>query len=271
MRATSVAAVLAIACIVSVSREAHAAPEFVERGITLPRHDWAFDFGLGIAHGPWFAPRNDATGAGINAEMSVAVISHLELGFRTGIRFGDEAKVVSADEYGRLYDRQTFATGGDLFANPEARIRGALIHGDVVELALEGRVVLPFEQGTRVGALFGMPLMFHIGHRVRLDTGVYTPVVFFDPIVTRFNAPIDVWIQCTPRLWLGPMSGISIFNPTGSGGRPNGRVDVSLGFGLGYQILRTLDLKTMFLIPRINEDNGIHSYGAGVGIQVRIE
>ena len=128
-------------------------------------------------------------------------------------------------------------------------------------------------RGTSIffGAMFGMPLMFHIGHAVRLDTGVFTPVVFYDPIITELRAPIDVWIQCTPRLWLGPMSGLSIYNPTGRRGDPNGRVDVSLGFGLGYQILRTLDFKTQFLIPRVNEDNGIHSFGFGGGIQVRIE
>ena len=269
-RSTVISAAFTVTCILSaslVTSVAEAAPEFVERGITLPRHDWAFDFGLGIGHND-FGPGH--TGAGLNLEGSVAVIQHLEIGLRTGARFGNEGAFTGADQYGRLFDRQTYGTGGDTFANPEFRIRGALVHGEVVELALEGRAVLPFEANTYFGAQFGMPILFHLGHVVRLDTGVFVPVIFFPhDVITDISAPIDVWIQCTPRLWLGPMSGVRFHNNANPNGNRN--VDISAGFGLGYQILRNLDFKTMFLMPRINQEAGARYFGVGAGIQVRIE
>ena len=45
----------------------------------------------------------------------------------------------------------------------------------------------------------------------------------------------------------------------------------SFGFGLGYSITRALDLKAMMLMPGINHTEDARNFGAGVGIQVRIE
>ena len=96
---------------------------------------------------------------------------------------------------------------------------------------------------------------------------MYVPAIFVDASTTAtlFNAPFDLWFQATGRLWLGPMSGF-VFHSETIDGR-----DVPLGFGLGYQILRTLDLKTQLLFPAITDDYGLQSFGFGVGIQVRIE
>ncbi len=270
-----------LACILSAlgalwSSPASAAPPLVERGITLPRHDWAFDFGLGIGH--YDAPQ-PPTGVGLNVEGAVAVTDHLELGLRMGFRLGDDGRATTADRYGRLFDRQTFGTYSDTVADPEFRIRGALVHGDVVELALEGRAFLPIEQGSYFGAMFGMPLMFHLGHRVRLDTGIFVPVLFEPRTRTYLSAPLDVWIQATPRLWLGPMTGVVVHNndvevigPAGAVVRTGpGGTDVSLGFGLGYSITRYLDFKAMFLFPAINRAEGARAFGTGAGIQIRIE
>src|SRR5690242_7999378 len=98
-----------------------AAPRWVARSLTLPRHDWAFDFGLGVGH---FDAPDPPTGVGLNVEMAVAVTRHLELGLREGFRFGAEGRATRADEYGRLFDRQTFGTNHDDLANPEFRMRG---------------------------------------------------------------------------------------------------------------------------------------------------
>jgi hypothetical protein len=243
------------------ARSAHAAPPWVDRNLTLPASDWAFDFGLGLAHVP------DEVTMGANAEMAVGVTSHLELGFRTALRFGDAPdRGVEADKYGRLFDRQTFDTGADVLANPEFRVRGALVRESVFELALEGRLVLPFEAGTAAGVLFGVPMEFHLGSIVRLDMGAYMPVIFYNPNAeVDLRLPVDVWIQATDRLWLGPMTGLEFDRIN----RPNGTVDLSLGFGLGYQFTHALDLKTMFLFPAINQESG--DFGIGVGIQVRID
>jgi hypothetical protein len=259
-----------LACIFSVTLHAApaaAAPPLVERGITLPRHDWAFDFGLGIGHAETLPdPVFRSTGVGLNVEGAVAVTDHLELGLRTGIRLGDDGRFTRADAYGRLFDRQTFGTYTDTIADPEFRIRGALVHGPIVELALEGRASLPIERGSYFGMMFGMPLMFHLGHRVRLDTGIFVPVVFEPRTASAISAPLDVWIQATNRLWLGPMTGVGVRTAPG-----NSDVAVSLGFGLGYSITRTIDFKAMFLFPRINQSEGARNFGTGAGVQIRIE
>jgi hypothetical protein len=272
------AVLVAIATLPPWAHDARAAPPWVERHLTLPAGDWAFDFGMGLAHVP--APAPD-TGVGINAEMAVGLTARVELGLRTGLRFGDVyERALDGDYYGRLFDRQTFDEGADALANPEVRVRGALVRTPIVELALEGRLVLPIADGTDAGLLFGVPLSFHLGSRVRLDTGAYLPFVFVrHDTWVALNAPLDVWIQAAPRLWLGPMTGVSFhlvgdsFPRVGSSfdffGRPRGNADVSLGFGLGYQITHYLDFKAMFLFPALNEES--RDFGVGAGIQVRIE
>jgi hypothetical protein len=246
------------------ARMAYAAAPWVDRSLTLPGGDWAFDVGLGVGHVP--APRDDA-GVGLNMEMAVGITRRVELGLRTGLRFGDGfERAIAGDSYGRLFDRQTFDGGAEVLANPEVRVRGALVRGSVVELALEGRLVVPFADGTDAGALFGVPMAFHLGDRVRLDVGAYLPIVFLphNPSLA-IHVPVDLWIQATPRLWIGPMTGVA-FERVGDS---NGSQNVSLGFGLGYSITHYLDFKGMFLFPTINNDSRV--FGGGAGIQVRIE
>jgi hypothetical protein len=259
-------ALIAPLAILAPSRAA-AAPPWVDRHLTLPGGDWAFDLGLGVSHiQPAPPPYQDLSGVGMNAEMAVGLTSRVELGVRTGLRFGDAAaRSTQGDSYGRLFDRQTFATGADVLANPEVRVRGALVRESIVELGLEGRVVLPFEPGTAAGVLFGLPLAFHLGDRVRLDVGLYVPIVFFRPTpVTDLAIPVDVWIQATRRLWLGPMTGVRVVHIGDAG---EGRI--SLGFGLGYQITHAVDFKAMLLFPGVNIES--RNFGAGAGVQIRIE
>lgn len=250
-----------VAALAASARDAQAAAPWVDRKLTLPASDWAFDFGLGIAHVP--APE---TGVGANAEMAVGLTDRVELGLRTGLRFGDPAeRGTHADQYGRLFDRQYFGGGDDVLANPELRVRGGLVRGEVFELGLEGRLIVPIELGTDAGLLFGVPLAFHLGDRVRLDTGGYVPVHLGNGGYASLSVPLDVWIQASPRLWLGPMTGV-VFNRLGDARASN---TVSIGFGLGYAITHYLDFKTMFLFPDISDDTRV--FGLGAGIQIRIE
>jgi hypothetical protein len=249
---------------IAFAADGRAAPPWVDRHLTLPSGDWAFDFGLGVGFEPGQAQ------AGVNAEMAVGLTNRVELGVRTGLRQVEFMQnVLNGDDYGRLFDRQTLpkaAEGAEVLANPEVRVRGALVREAIVELALEGRVVLPFADGTDAGVLFGVPLSFHLGRRVRLDTGAYVPIVFVrHDTWVALNAPLDVWIQATPRLWLGPMTGLA-FERVGNTG---GTTDVSLGFGIGYEITHALDFKGMFLFPAINSESRF--FGFGAGLQVRIE
>jgi hypothetical protein len=252
---------------VVLAADAHAAPPWVDRNLTLPAGDWAFDVGLGVAHiPPPPAPVHEVT-AGVSTEAAVGVTSRVELGLRSALRFGEEPdRGVEADRYGRLFDRQTFDTGSALFANPEFRVTGAIVRESVVELALEGRVVLPFEAGTAAGFLFGVPMAFHFADILRLDVGAYMPVVFYNPPTeVDLRLPADLWIQASDQLWLGPVTGLEFTHL----GNANGVTNLSLGFGLGYQLTHALDFKTMFLFPDINHQSG--DFGIGAGIQVRVD
>jgi hypothetical protein len=250
-----------IAFLASAAGSAQAAPPWVDRHLTMPSGTWAFDLGLGVGHVP---PQRDDTAAGFNLEMAVA-IDRVELGLRTGLRPGDDvARSIEADNYGRLYDRQTFDAGGDVFANPEFRVRVAILRGPIVDLAVEGRIIVPTDRGN-AGLEPGLPLAFHFGDRVRLDTGVWLPILTGPNSFVAVSLPLDVWIQITPQLWLGPMTGFQVA-PLGNG--PSHSY-VSLGFGLGYQVASFVDFKTMLLMPDINDDGRI--FGVGAGVQIRIE
>ena len=245
------------------ARSAHAAPPWVERPLTLPSGDWAFDFGLGLAHDP----ASDTSAAGSNVEMSVGLTDRVELGVRTGLRFGDRPeRGLEADNFGRLFDRQYFDGDNGAIANPELRLRGAVLRLDVFELGLEGRVIVPIEDNT-AGVLFGVPVAFHLADFVRLDTGVFLPIVIGDADTrsrVSLTLPFDAWFQLTRRLWLGPMTGVVVSNID----RPNSHASLSLGFGLGYQITHYLDFKTMLLFPEVTDDS---FFGIGAGVEVRVE
>jgi hypothetical protein len=243
--------------------ESQAAPPWVDRRITPLSGQWNFDFGLGIGHAP-----NDSA-AGINMELGVGLTDRVELGVRTGLRFGDDfERGIHADQYGRLFDRQYFDGGDQVLANPEVRVRWAFLEGSVGEMGLEGRFIVPLENNTYAGFEPGLPVALHLGDRVRLDTGVWMPMVFTNPAVLGLSVPVDIWIQATPRLWLGPMTGL-YFNDINGAYRNDQSTSVSMGFGLGYQITRYLDFKTQFLFPELNQDSRV--FGLGAGVQIRIE
>lgn len=233
---------------------ATAAPPWVDRSLTLPRADWAFDVGLGVGHVP------AGLGPGVNLEFAVGVVRHLEIGMRTGLRFGNEARWAWADSYSRMFDTETYGAGWAAVANPEFRIRGELIDTSVIELGLEGRVYLPFDTGF--GVLFGAPLAFHFGRVARLDTGVYVPVLFYSPTQAVVSIPLHLWFQIG-SLWLGPIFGIRF--------EQGNHTSFPFGFGLGYQITHYLDFKTQLLFPLLDSNGAHEAWGVGAGIQLRIE
>ncbi len=264
MRRSILVATMLASALVCFTADTLAAPPWVDRSLTLPSADWAFDLGGGIAHVP------DTTSFGVNLEMGVGITEHVELGVRTGLRAADEpGRAIQPDDYGRLFDRQYFDGGDSAVANPEVRVRWGFLHGSVAEMGLEGRFIAPLENGTYAGLAPGLPIALHLGDRVRLDTGVWMPVVFLpNHAAVGLSVPLDVWIQVTSRLWLGPMTGIAV--PDVSPPPPANSVsNVSFGLGLGYQITHYLDFKTMLLFPAINNDSRI--FGVGAGVQIRIE
>lgn len=242
----------------AIAGDAEAAPPWVERHLTLPSGDWAFDVGLGVTN-----DTVDPVAAGMNLEMGVGLTSRIELGVRTGLRFGDRfERAAQADAYGRLFDLQTIDEGNGVLADPEVRLRGALVRGEVGEVALEGRAVLPFDPGAPLGLLFGVPIALHLGDRVRLDTGVYVAlhVGLHGGTDAGVGIPFDLWIQASPRFWIGPVTDVAI---------DHGDVTGVIGMGLGYEITHAVDFKAMALFPVPEHDTLF--FGAGAGVQIRIE
>jgi len=240
-----------------VAPNATAAAPWVDRTITLPRHDWAFNFGLGIAHVP------GSLGPGFNVEGAAGVTSALQLGLRTGMRFGVPAREGGADAYARPFDTETYGTGDEVVANPEFYVRGALISGTVLELGLEGRAEAPFSRGP--GLMFGVPLAFHFGRAARLDTGVYVPILFYKPTRSLVSFPFHLWFQTSDRLWLGPLIGVRVESTAPS------RTEVPLGFGIGYSVTRSLDFKGWLLFQDVANGGDPPPWGFGAGIEVRVE
>lgn len=248
-----------------VTTEASAAPPYVDRAMTLPRHDFAGDVGLGVGH---VAIGNGVTGAGLNLEGAFGITEDLELGLRTGGRFSDDARFANADFYGRTLWTETYGTNrAGVFANPEARLRWRVYSGDVVEFGLDWRLYMPFESRSDFGGMFGLPLAFHAGNFLRIDTGPYLPLVFSDPAQVLLTVPAYFWFQATDKVWLGPMTSTR-FRLAPDGGR---RVSFLLGFGLGVQVHPAIDLKTMFLFPTLGTDDGTRQWGLGFGAQFRVE
>src|SRR3982750_1815582 len=89
---------------VSVSPASAAAP-WNYRGLTLPRHDIAVDFGMGYGHEP-----AGPDGLGMNLELRAGVAHDFELGFRMGFRLDDGGQITQADYYGRPFEPETYGT-----------------------------------------------------------------------------------------------------------------------------------------------------------------
>jgi hypothetical protein len=241
---------------------AEAAPEWIYRPLTLPRGDIALDLGLGFGHAPIDA-NTSTSGFGMNLEIAGGLTHDLELGFRTGVRFDDGGQATQADKYGRLFDTETYGTGFDRMANPELRLRWTVARGANVHLGLGTRFYLPIETGTRFGVMFEVPLVLRVGI-LRIDTGLYVPLLFYDPTRSIVSIPVHLWIQASSTFWLGPLFGLQINNPGGHDGYP-------FGFGIGSSLSRQIGLRAWFLFPDLNRDQAARWFGAGIALQIRFE
>jgi hypothetical protein len=245
---------------------AQAAPAWIYRGIVLPRGEVALDLGLGLGRAPIGNTDRSYTGFGMNLEIAGGITSELELGLRTGVRFDNDGQATHADEYGRAFETETFGTREDRMANPELRLRWAVARGAVAQLGLETRAYFPFETNSRFGLMFGVPIALRLG-AVRFDSGIFVPVLFYNPTRTSVSVPLHIWIQASSTFWLGPILGIRVVND-GPGASHD---EYPLGFGLGSALSHAIDLRAWFLFPHINGDNAARTFGAGVALQIRFE
>ena len=79
------------------------------------------------------------------------------------------------------------------------------------------------------------------------------------------SIPLHIWIQATRDFWLGPLLGLRVVNQGGSD------TQYPLGFGLGWQLNRIVDLRTWFLFPDMNQRRRGALVGLGVALEVRFE
>jgi len=249
------------ATVVSTS-EASAAAPWIYRGLTLPSHDVALDFGLGYGHAP--AEPDDIDGWGLNLELRAGITHTFELGFRMGFRLDNGGRYTQADYWGRPFETETYGTVADSVSNPEIKFRWSVARSYAAELGLELRAYLPIEAGSRFGFMVGLPIALR-GGIVRLDTGLFVPVIFYPQTLTVVSIPLHIWIQAAHNVWLGPLLGLRVENQYGS------HTAYPLGFGLGLQTARNVDLRTWFLFPDMNRDAAARWWGVGVGIEVRFE
>jgi hypothetical protein len=268
VQSTVLVASVALAPLLGVvsERPAEAAPRYVDRSLTLPRLVFQGDAGLGLAH--LVLGRDDFTGAGVNLEGALGITDSVELGLRTGVRFGNEARVLGADAFGRTLFTETYGVATDPVANPEFRVRWAAYSGRVAEVGLDARVYLPVEAGSNVGVMFGVPFAFHIADLLRIDLGIYIPVISGNPTSVAISVPAYFWFQVSNAVWLGPMVGLRHIDP---GGQAVSHDDFLAGFGLGYQVASAVELKWMVFAPRVNGgDRDARVYGGGMGVAFRI-
>jgi hypothetical protein len=247
------------------SRPARADAPWVYRSIVLPRGAVALDLGLGLGHEPDAGDNGSITGFGLNLALSGSITHELEIGVRTGFRLDDNGQATQADSYGRPFETETYGTNHDRVANPEVHLRWAVARGSAAELGLELRAYLPIENGSSFGLMFGLPIALRAG-TVRIDTGLYVPVIFSSPDTqTVVSVPVHLWIQATRTLWLGPLFGLRVVSGNGS------HDAYPLGFGIGSALTRTLDLRTWILFPDISQNEAARTFGAGVALQIRFE
>jgi hypothetical protein len=257
----AVAIVLGVSVWAGVAR---ADAPWVYRSIVLPRGEVAVDLGFGLGHQPDGPPDNGSiTGCGLNLALSAGITHELELGVRTGFRLDNAGQATQADSYGRPFDTETYGTDFDTVANPEVHLRWAVARGSAAELGLEWRAYLPIENNSSFGMMFALPISLRVAGSLRIDTGLYVPIIFSDPTQTVVSFPIHVWIQATRTLWLGPLFGVRVH----SGGGPDDQYP--LGFGLGDSLTRLVDLRTWILFPDISRNEAARTFGAGLALQLR--
>jgi hypothetical protein len=241
---------------------ATAAAPFVYRDLVLPHGDVALDLGLGMAHVPATATTPSTNGFGLNLELAFGLGRDVELGLRTGFRLDSVGQRTQADNYGRLFETETYEPGGARTANPEIYALWAIARGGHAELGLKLAAYLPFD-GAPFGMMVALPVALH-GSSLRLDTGVYVPVIFYHPSVTTISVPAHLWVQLTPRFWMGPLFGMRVV--TAGGGSS---VSYPLGFGLGSMLNSDVDLRGWLLFPDINQTPASRTFGVGVSLQFR--
>jgi hypothetical protein len=282
-----------VACaLVLASAGASAADRWVDRRQVLSLYRVSVDVGVGFGQYDDIEadPNNPTniidngqkTGAGTSFEVAAGLPLGIEVGLRTGVRFGDAGINSNADAYARLFDKESFAVGGDALANPELRARVNVVDAKMVEVGVELRGAIPTathlvnspdSPHSAFALEAGVPVRLHLPCIFRVDTGFFVPVLFGIPgpadengnptttTTSGFDLPVELWIQAKD-FFFGPMTGLRY---TQFSEAPDA-TDVLAGVGAGYTLFHVVDVKAQLYTPRINDSGWSKLLGGGLGV-----
>ncbi len=267
----------------TLASSARADEPFVDRVLTLPPLHFSADAALGFGQGPAVttvdvqgpAPVTTETGVklgwGSNLEASVGLPLLGEVGVRVGVRFGEDGIQagwgLGADHFARLFDPVTEEAGGDTVSNPEIHLRGTWLNLKIVELGFETRFVVPTAAGSDFELVPGVPVRIHLPGFVRIDTGVWLPIIFNSDASFTIDIPAQLFFQAG-QAFFGPMTGVRFNHPGADYG--DSTTDVPAGIGAGYTLGGVLDLKVQVRTERINDVSWTHYIGGGLGVGLRL-
>ena len=279
-------AATATVVVLLVDRHAEAAGPFVDAPLTLPPLHFSADVGVGFGTFQPFGLDPDGNpilggtqvGWGTSIEAAVGLPYVGELGVRIGYRFGDSGieagSGAGADHFGRLFDPIVSQPGASNFANPEIHLRGNVFDLQVVQMALETRLIIPTDStqidGQNVSNFAitpGVPFRIHLPGFLRIDTGLYLPIAFDSNTSFSLDIPAQAFFELGSA-FVGPVTGIRFNAP---GGGVDSSVDVPLGIAAGYTLGGQIDLKVQLRTERINDANWASQYlGGGFGVGLRL-
>lgn len=215
MKARGVAMVAALVSVLARSEDVHAqsdvAPAFARRTMTLPKATLRLDNGAywpippGLVETSFVrTPNGRDTSTTLNFGIGIGITNDLELGFQ--------------------FVRWDVDPRSD-FHDPSAYVIYRFLRKDV-ELGVFGELTLPLETREQVTA--GMPVAFHFGDVVRLDTGPFIVKRFRSRDDPDLIAPFELPISVSDRVYLGPEAGFYL---------PRfGQSDFFAGFFAGYTL-----------------------------------
>jgi hypothetical protein len=251
---------------------------FVDRPLTLPPLHLSADAGLGFGQYPAESPESSLVatdkgmklGFGSSLEAAIGLPYIGEIGARVGIRFGDSGIAagwgLGADHFARLFDPVLDEPGGSMVTNPEFRVRGTILSTEIIELALEMRVIVPTSANSDLELSPGVPVRIHLPGFMRIDTGAWLPIEFNDSTSYSIDIPAQLYFQASDAFF-GPMAGFRYNHP---GGGSDSSTDIPAGIGGGYTLDGMLDLKVQVRTERINDRDWTRYIGGGVGVGLRL-
>ena len=260
---------IAIATLFGVSTKVARAVDWVDRPLTNGSMHVQGDVGYGIGFGarqselsaPLMTTQTDK-GSGFHLSAQLGLPLGFEIGARVGFRIGDAGKITRGDEFGRVYDANTYATAGDTASNPEFLLRSSIVATKIVELGSELRFVVPAVSGSSFGMTAGLPFRLRAPGVLRFDTGFYLPTVFTSRNDYAFSIPIQLWFQIS-NFYVGAISGVKIYR------QPFERVDLAAGVGVGVTLGSIFDVRLQVVTQRVNDEEWLRATGLGLNVGVQ--